>query len=487
MTSIALAGYNSDRFYADTHILDDFAGTIKQSMPESLSTRAQAPLTVSQLNRLAKQTLEDCFERVQVTGELSNVAMPGSGHWYFTLKDDRAQIRCAMFRGRNRLCRLKPEAGAQVVATGKVSLYEGRGDYQLIVDALEPAGDGALAAAFERLKQELQAEGLFATERKKALPPKINHLAVVTSATGAALQDVLSVLRRRWPLLRVSVINSPVQGNEAPAALCAGVKNANRWADAIGIDALLITRGGGSLEDLWAFNDRALAYTIADSELPVVSAVGHEVDFSITDFVADVRAPTPSAAAELLSRNQDDIRQSLQHSSRRLALAYQQRLLRQRQSLNALRARIRHPGQSLREKMQTVDDREMRLRRAMRQQLISVRSRQADLQQRLFRQNPARSLPNKQSQLDQLKQSMIRSQNNLLSRQRQRLSASQQLLNSLSYQQTLNRGYAIVRDENGTILRDAIDLKKGQVLQTELSAARLTTTLIEAKAKEDSD
>lgn len=487
MTSIALAGYNSDRFYADAHILDDFAGIITQRMPESLSAKAQAPLTVSQLNRLAKQTLEDCFERVQVTGELSNVAMPGSGHWYFTLKDDRAQIRCAMFKGRNRMCRLKPEAGAQVVATGKVSLYEGRGDYQLIVDALEPAGDGALAATFERLKQELQAEGLFASERKQALPPKINHLAVVTSATGAALQDVLSVLKRRWPLLQVSVINSPVQGAEAPAALCRAVKNANRWASELGIDALLITRGGGSLEDLWAFNDRQLAYAIAASDLPVVSAVGHEVDFSITDFVADVRAPTPSAAAELLSRNQDDIRHLLQHSSRRLNLAYQQRLRGQRQRLEALRARIRHPGQSLREKMQTVDDRDMRLRRAMRQQLITARSRQADLQQRLLRQNPARSLPNKQSQLNQLKQSMIRSQSNLINRQRQRLSASQQLLNSLSYQQTLNRGYAIVRDENGAILRDAKGLKTGQTLQTELSAARLKVSLIERKAKGDSD
>ncbi len=452
-------------------------------MSDAFSNKAQAPLTVSQLNRLAKQTLEDCFERVQVTGELSNVAMPGSGHWYFTLKDDRAQIRCAMFRGRNRLCRLKPEAGTQVVATGKVSLYEGRGDYQLIVDALEPAGDGALAAAFERLKQELQVEGLFAAERKQALPAHINHLAVITSATGAALQDVLSVLRRRWPLLKVSVLNCPVQGKEAPAALCTAVKNANRWAGTLSIDALLITRGGGSLEDLWAFNDRELAYAIADSALTVVSAVGHEVDFSITDFVADVRAPTPSAAAELLSRNQEDVSQALQHSQRRLKLAYQQQLSSQQQKLQALRSRIRHPGQSISEKMQGVDDRDMRLRRAMRQQLIGLRTRQADLQQRLMRQSPLRSLPVHQSKVDQLKQSLIRSQHNQLQRHRQRLEASQQLLNSLSYQQTLNRGYAIVRDAQGNILRDANGLEPGQTLSTELSSAEITVKLLTASQK----
>lgn len=454
-------------------------------MSAPLNSKSQAPLTVSQLNRLAKQTLEDCFERVQVSGELSNVAMPGSGHWYFTLKDDRAQIRCAMFRGRNRLCRLKPEAGAQVVATGKVSLYEGRGDYQLIVDALEPAGDGALAAAFERLKQELQAEGLFAAERKQALPTHINHLAVITSATGAALQDVLSVLRRRWPLLKISVLNCPVQGKEAPAALCAAVKNANRWAGALSIDALLITRGGGSLEDLWAFNDRDLAYAIADSALPLVSAVGHEVDFSITDFVADVRAPTPSAAAELLSRNQEDVSQAIQHSQRRLKLAYQQHLGNQQQRLQSLRARIRHPGQSIREKMQGVDDRELRLRRAMRQQLISLRTREADLEQRLMRQSPLRNLPVQHSKVDQLKQSLIRAQHNQLLRHRQRLDASQQLLNSLSYQQTLNRGYAIVRDEQGNILRDARALEPGQTLSTELSAAELTVTLVDSTSKAD--
>lgn len=452
-------------------------------MSAPLNSKSQAPLTVSQLNRLAKQTLEDCFERVQVSGELSNVAMPGSGHWYFTLKDDRAQIRCAMFRGRNRLCRLKPEAGAQVVATGKVSLYEGRGDYQLIVDALEPAGDGALAAAFERLKQELQAKGLFAAERKQALPTHINNLAVITSATGAALQDVLSVLRRRWPLLKVSVLNCPVQGKEAPAALCAAVKNANRWAGTLSIDALLITRGGGSLEDLWAFNDRDLAYAIADSVLPVVSAVGHEVDFSITDFVADVRAPTPSAAAELLSRNQEDVGQAIQHSQRRLKLAYQQNLSSQQQRLQSLRARIRHPGQSIREKMQGVDDRELRLRRAMRQQLISLRSREADLQQRLLRQNPQRSLPTHQLRVDQLKKTLIRAQHNQLLRHKQRLDASHQLLNSLSYQQTLNRGYAIVRDEHGNILRDARALEPGQTLSTELSAAELKVSVIEATEK----
>ena len=263
-------------------------------------------LTVGQLNREARRLLESHFDYLWVEGEISNFAAPSSGHWYFSLKDSGAQVRCAMFRNRNQHMRVKPANGMAIRLRCRVSLYEGRGEFQLIVEHLEHAGAGALQAAFERLRDKLQAEGLFAAERKRALPEEVRTLGVITSATGAAIHDVLTVLRRRCPGMQVLLLPVAVQGEAAAGEIAAALARANRWqaAGEAHFDALLVTRGGGSLEDLWAFNEEVVARAIAASALPVVSAVGHEVDISIADMVADQRAPTPSAAAELLSPDQ---------------------------------------------------------------------------------------------------------------------------------------------------------------------------------------
>ncbi|MEM7077898.1 MAG: exodeoxyribonuclease VII large subunit [Pseudomonadota bacterium] len=246
-------------------------------------------LSVSDLNRQARITIEERFHEIWVTGEISNFVRPRSGHWYFSLKDDRAQVRCAMFANRNRAAKVQPGDGQMVVLRGRVSLYEGRGDFQIIVDQIEPAGAGALQQAFEALKRKLAGEGLFAGERKRPLPTWPTHIAVVTSATGAALRDVLAVWQRRYPALRVTVVPSLVQGEAAQAALIDAISR----AQSVSADALLLTRGGGSLEDLWAFNLEPVARALAASNIPTVCAVGHEIDTTICDYVADVRAPTP--------------------------------------------------------------------------------------------------------------------------------------------------------------------------------------------------
>jgi exodeoxyribonuclease VII large subunit len=258
-------------------------------------------LSVSDLTRSARMLLEEEFPNVFVEGEISNFSKPASGHWYFTLKDDKSQLRCAMFRNKNSRLRFVPRNGLQVIVRGKISLYEGRGDFQMIAEHMEEAGDGALRRAFEKLKAQLDREGLFDPAAKQPVPNLPNHLAVITSPTGAAIRDVLHVFERRFPALKVTIIPVPVQGDEAIPRIVEAIDLANRYSD-LPFDAILLTRGGGSLEDLWAFNTEPVARAIFNSALPIVSAVGHEIDITIADFVADLRAPTPSAAAELLRR-----------------------------------------------------------------------------------------------------------------------------------------------------------------------------------------
>ncbi|WP_224416549.1 exodeoxyribonuclease VII large subunit, partial [Modicisalibacter tunisiensis] len=306
-----------------------------------MSETAPETLSVSELNRRARLLLERGFGECWVEGEVSSLARPASGHVYFTLKDDRAQLKCALFRNRARFTPALNN-GDRVRLRGKVSLFEPRGDYQLIVEAVQPAGQGDLLAAFERLKHRLAAEGVFANRRALPCPPR--HLVAITSPTGAAIRDVLAVMAARWPLARVSVLPVPVQGKTAAPAIIRALALAN--ADPR-FDAILVTRGGGSLEDLWAFNDEHLARAIFHSRLPVMAAVGHEVDVTLADFAADMRAPTPSAAAEQLVPDQHDLRRRLAALARRLAHAQQRRLEAEYQRLDHLRARLRHPGERL--------------------------------------------------------------------------------------------------------------------------------------------
>lgn len=318
-------------------------------------------LTVSELNQTVKNLLEQAFPPLWLEGEISNFVSASSGHWYFSLKDKQSQIRCALFQAKRKNFTFTPENGMHVVLRGKISLYEPRGDYQFIADYMEPTGDGALRQAFELLKTKLNAEGLFAAIHKKTLPALPKTIGVITSPTGAAIRDILSVLNRRFPAMRIIIYPSLVQGAQASQQIVQAIQTANKHNHC---EVLILARGGGSIEDLWPFNEEIVARAIFASELPIISAVGHEIDFTIADFVADVRAPTPSAAAELISPDIQELIFSLQKHGNRLKQAMRNTLSLNNNILTSLNKRLRHPGQRLQEYSQTLDELEQRLQRA---------------------------------------------------------------------------------------------------------------------------
>ena len=427
-------------------------------------------LSVSQLNSRARLLLEDVFAQVWVEGEISNLAKPASGHLYFTLKDSQAQVRCALFRQNAARVRQALRDGLAVKVRGKVSLFEGRGDYQLIVDAVEPAGDGALRLAFEALKEKLAGEGLFAVERKRALPAHPQHIGIVSSPSGAVIRDIISVFRRRAPQVALTLVPSAVQGREATAQLV----RALQLADRAGFDAIILARGGGSLEDLWCFNEEAVARAVAACITPVVSAVGHETDVSISDFVADVRAPTPSAAAELLAPDGLELQRRLDSLRRRLLLRMQGLLAQQRLRLDGLGRRLRHPGERLRQQAQRLDDLDMRLRRAQQQYLQQRQALLTRLDTRLAAQHPRRSLALLRQQLDSLASRLPRAMHSQLRQQRQQLQALGQQLHIVSPLATLGRGYSILLDERGQAIRSAQHTQPGRRLTARLGEGQLS-------------
>lgn len=426
-------------------------------------------LTVSQLNQRARLLLEDVFPQVWVEGELSNLARPASGHVYFTLKDSNAQIRCALFRQNALRVRQALRDGLAVKVRGKISLFEGRGDYQLIADTVEPAGDGALRLAFEALKEKLAGEGLFASERKRPLPAHPRRIGIVSSPSGAVIRDIISVFRRRAPQVELTLVPTAVQGREAVAQIVRALQLADRQ----GFDALILARGGGSLEDLWCFNEEAVARAVAACATPIVSAVGHETDVSISDFVADVRAPTPSAAAELLAPNAGDLQQRLDGLRRRLMLRMRDQLLRERLRLEGVARRLRHPGERLRQQAQRLDDLDMRLRRAFERQLAVRHERLVRLETRLAAQHPGRTLALLRQKLDSLAARLPRAAREVLKDRRQRLEGLAQTLNVVSPLATLGRGYSILLDERGRAIRDAGQTQPGQRLKARLAEGEL--------------
>jgi exodeoxyribonuclease VII large subunit len=430
-------------------------------------------LSVSELNHQAKHLLEASFLQVWVEGELSGFSRPSSGHWYFSLKDKKSQVRCAMFRGFNQRVREIPKEGDQVRIRGKVTLYENRGDFQIIVEHIEPAGAGALQQAFEALKARLQQEGLFSTERKKPIPALPRHIGVITSPTGAAIHDILTVLARRCPSIPVTLYPTAVQGKPATNDIVRAIEAANAHGVA---DVLIIGRGGGSLEDLWCFNEEAVARAIAASALPTVSAVGHEVDVTIADFVADLRAPTPSAAAEKISPDQAAWARQLAQGELRLASATRRALTRMETSLKHLGARLRDPRRELMDKAQRMDELDIRLGKAMRQRLERSATRAGHLGQRLTLQSPGRMLADSENRVNLLNQRLAASLRQRLDRQNSRLEHLAQTLNVVSPLATLGRGYAIVQDENANIIRNAGALKTGNRV-----TARVAEGTIEAE------
>lgn len=443
------------------------------------NTKTPTSLTVSQLNRQARSLLESHFDYVWVEGEVSNFTVPSSGHWYFSLKDGSAQVRCAMFRNRNQRMRTTPASGDHIRLRCRVSLYEGRGEFQLIVEHLEQAGAGALQAAFEKLKARLLAEGLFEPKNKKPIPENISHLGVITSPTGAAIHDILTVLRRRSPAIAVSLLPVAVQGDGAAREIASAIERANRWhrQGKVQFDALIVGRGGGSLEDLWAFNEEIVARAIAASELPIVAAVGHEVDFSIADMVADHRAATPSAAAELLSTDQREWQQRLQAAESSLVRLIRRKLNDAKVHLGHLQQRLKHPGAQLREQSQRLDDLEQRLVLAQKNLLQRRRSELALLESRLRGHSPLPFLRQQQLDLQRSRQRLISAMQQKLLHTKDHLGHLAQMLDSLSPLSTLHRGYAIVTDANGKVITSSSTVQIGDDVSARLGMGSLGLTV----------
>ncbi len=432
-------------------------------------------ISVSELNRRSKRILETQFPLIWVSGEISNFACPSSGHWYFTLKDSSAQIRCAMFRNRNMRLRFKPKNGDQIIARARVSLYEGRGEYQLIVDFIEEAGDGALQRAFNVLKSKLDNEGLFDADNKQPLPEHPKRIGVITSPTGAAVRDIVIVLRRRFPAIDIAILPVAVQGANAASEITTAIKNANLHRP--DLDLLIVGRGGGSLEDLQAFNDETVARAIYDSLIPIVSAVGHEVDFTIADFVADVRAATPSAAAELISPDQQEWLQILQGYELLFKKALRNQLNTKNHQLLTLRKRLRHPGSQLREQAQRLDDIEIHLKNAINKRLSHEQHQLSTISSRLFQRSPEIQLNTSRLKLNNFKHRLRLEMQRSLQNNNQRFLSAVQLLETVSPLATLNRGYAIIQDDKDQILRNTSTVRKGEQIKARLAQGVLHCTV----------
>jgi exodeoxyribonuclease VII large subunit len=433
--------------------------------------------SVSRLNQEVRLLLEQGFPRLWLEGELSNVSRPSSGHLYFTLKDARAQIRAAMFRARNQAIRFRLEEGLQVLVRARVSLYEPRGDYQLIVEHMEEAGDGALRRAFEELKRRLDAEGLFDAARKQPLPPLPARIGVITSSSGAAVRDVISVLRRRFPAIPVLIYPVPVQGKGAGAEIAAAIRLASARADC---DVLILTRGGGSLEDLWPFNEEVVARAIHDCRIPLVSAVGHEIDFTIADFVADQRAATPSAAAELVTPDQLEWLARLRQLATRLENRLRHALADDRKRLLWLEQRLQriHPGQYLRQQAQQLDELEQRARLLIEMRFNNLRSSLKELHANLQGHSPVPLLGRLEHQQDLLAQRLGSAVHGLLTAKRRALELACRSLDAISPLATLQRGYAIVsRLPERQILRRADTVKAGDQVEARLAEGTLVCTV----------
>jgi len=461
----------------------------------ALPAPARDVYSVSRLNREVRVLLERGLGVLWVEGELSNFSQPASGHWYFSLKDRDAQLRCAMYRVKNSLVGFTPRAGMQVLVRGRISLYEPRGEFQLIIEHLEEAGVGALRREFERLKSRLAAEGLFAPERKRALPRFPRRIGVITSPAGAALRDILKILARRYPPAGVLIYPSAVQGAAAVPTLVGALATASARAEC---DVLLLARGGGSLEDLWAFNDERVARAIHACVLPVVSGVGHEIDFTIADFVADARAPTPSAAAEMVVPDRHACLEALARTAQRMQAVMRRELRAVRARLDTVGRRLgrEHPGVRLQQQMQRLDDLSQRLGGSTRGTLHREGQRLAELRARLQQHSPRHALGgwgarNQSLQLrlaramnehrtraaaraTQLQARLERAASERLLRSEQRLALAQRALDAVSPLATVRRGFAIVKRSDGTVLTDATTVAIGEQIEASLARGSLT-------------
>lgn len=406
---------------------------------------------VSELNQKVRMMLEGEFLNIWISGEISNFVRASSGHWYFSLKDQKAQIKGAMFKGNNRHVSAPIDNGSQVLVRGRLSLYEPRGDYQLIVEFMEPAGEGLLKQQFEQLKHQLGQMGLFDQDVKQAIPVAPKRVGLVTSPTGAAVHDILTVLKRRSPQTEVIIYPTMVQGEHAPGNIIWAINTANVRQE---VDVLIVGRGGGSLEDLWAFNDEGLAHTIYNSGIPIISAVGHEVDVSIADFVADLRAPTPSAAAEIVSSDNSERLAQLQQLRNRLIRAYAHQHQANKNQHNQLKRALSllHPSYQLRMAQQQTDDLNNALNRAFNQRLSNAKQRLEVNQERLLSQSPKHAVNMAKQQLTQYQAVLPKLLNQRVADAQRRFEKNTEKLNIVSPLATLTRGYAIATTEQGKVI-----------------------------------
>ena len=441
-------------------------------------------ISVGQLNQQAKRLLENQFRGIAVLGEISNLARPSSGHIYFTLKDEDGAIRCAMFRNQNSRLNFEPQNGDQCILKGQVSLYAPRGDYQLIVSSMQPAGSGNLMQQFDELKKKLDAEGLFAQSIKQDLPAQPRHIGVITSESTAAFQDILTTIQRRAPISQVTLIPATVQGDTAPRTLINALQNVLEFNNANPLnafDVILMCRGGGSIEDLWAFNNESLAREIYDFPIPIVSGVGHEIDFTIADFVSDLRAPTPTAAAELVTEFYFQLEDTISNVKKSLLGAFQALIQEKSQKILLTSQNLKSPMTLLKEQSQSLDNLEIRLSQIIRSLMAAAKQDLKISSNSLNQSNALRMVMKYQTLVNEHMQKMRHQIKNTLVQKKFVLKNLSTNLNAVSPLAVLDRGYAIVMDDSGKALTSSSNIKLGETIHTRLANGNLTSNVTKKK------
>ena len=443
---------------------------------ENFIENSQEVISVSEVNQRAKDQLEREFSNVWIEGEISSFTAHSSGHWYFTIKDEKSSLSCVMFSFDNNKILFKPQVGDNLLINGKISLYSPTGRFQLNVKHIELAGEGALLRAFEQLKVKLEKEGLFDLENKKQLPQMPKKIGIITSSDGAVLQDVINVLGRRSPNIELILIQTAVQGEKASAEICAAIKKACSYKD---LDAVILARGGGSIEDLWAFNNESVARCIHSSDIPIVSAIGHETDFTIADFVADLRAPTPSAAAEILSQSHSQLGESLIDFKRLIANATSSLLRKESQELQNLSKRLRNPGDKLREFSQKLDNTEMYIKQSIHNHLLSQNNNLNFLSSNLLQLSPVQNLQESKHKLSDLSQSLTFLISQITKEKKSSLLGLSSTLDAVSPLAVLNRGYSILTTKEGKVVTTEKEVKVGDELIAKLKEGEIRTEVLQ--------
>jgi len=439
-------------------------------------------LQVSELTKKVKFILENELNTVWLCGEISNFISAGSGHWYLSLKDNKSQVKCAMFKGNNRRVRITPRNGQQVLVRAKVSLYEPRGDFQLIIEQMDDAGDGLLRQQFDQLKNQLNAQGYFAQQSKQTIPTDIATVGIVTSSTGAAVRDILSVLKRRNPLIKAIIYPCLVQGGQAKEEIVKAIQIANQRNEC---DVLIVGRGGGSLEDLWPFNEEMVVKAIYHSQIPTVSAVGHEIDTTLADYVADVRAATPTAAAEIISSDNTKIRLTLQQLAKRLHNAINRLTYFKVEQQKSLQHRLNqtHPEQQLRVDQQKSDDLALQLHKAMSNYLTVAKIKPQQLSNNLKHLSPLHTIKTELKTNERLRHQLINLTERLIQSKQERFVHNIDQLQLVSPLATISRGYSVTRNNKGNIIKKVAELTVGEDISIQMTDGQITANVTQISDK----